>query len=86
MQKAEENKNQKRERSILRTEKFDPTMIPYCTFLSIFIMSIVTNMEKYALYNFFHKLEFTPCKGEQPPQNMEKKKKMKKRMKSIKGR
>ena len=49
-------------------------------------MRIVTNMKKHALYNFFHKLEFTPCKGEQPPQNMEKKKKMKKRMKSIKGR
>ena len=54
--------------------------------ITIFIMRIVTNMKKHALYNFFHKLEFTPCKGEQPPQNMEKKKKMKKRMKSIKGR
>ena len=74
MQKAEENKNQKREQSILRTEKFDPIMIPYCAFLSIFIMPIVTNMEKYALYNFFHKLEFIPCMGEQPPQNMEKQK------------
>ena len=41
-------------------------------------MRIVTNMKKHALYNFFHKLEFTPCKGEQPPQNMEKKKNEKK--------
>ena len=42
-------------------------------------MRIVTNMKKHALYNFFHKLEFTPCKGEQPPQNMEKKKKNEKK-------
>ena len=41
-------------------------------------MRIVINMKKHALYNFFHKLEFTPCKGEQPPQNMEKKKNEKK--------
>ena len=37
-------------------------------------MRIVTNMKKHALYNFFHKLEFIPCMGEQPPQNMEKQK------------